>query len=92
MLAPAPGLSPKQELFCQQLFSPLQFAVAASAAPGAIRTYESTMRATVPGVTLKLGTGALPMISASQFYSFFGSLVLLGPESPSLLSGQPGVR
>ena len=92
VLAPAPGLSPEQELFCQQLFSSLQFAVTASAASCAIRTYGSTMRATVPGVTLKLGTGALPMISASQFYSFFGSLVLLGPESPSLLSGQPGVR
>ena len=32
------------------------------------------------------------MIPASQVCSFFGSAVWLGPKSPSLLSGQPGVR
>ena len=90
--APAPVLSPEQELFWQQLFSSLQAAFTASAASGTIRTYESALRAIVPKVTWKLGTEALPLISASQFFSFFGSAVPLGPKSPSLLSGQLGVR
>ena len=57
-----------------------------------IRPYESALRARVPNVTLKLGAQVLPMVSAPQFYSFCGSVVLLDPKSPSPSSGQPGVR
>ena len=90
--APASALPLEQELFWQQLFSSPQPAFPASAASGTIRTYESTLRIIVPKVTLKSGAQALPLISATQFYSSFGSAVLLGPKPPSLLSGQPGVR
>ena len=77
--APESALSSDRESFRQQLFSALQSAFAASAASGTIRTYESTLRAIVPKVALKLGTQVLPMISDCQFCSFFGSAVLPGP-------------
>ena len=82
-LALASVLSPEQELFRQQLFSSLLPPFTASAAPGAKRTYVTTLRAVLPKVTLKLGRQVLPMISARQFCSFFGPAVLLGPKSPS---------
>ena len=57
-----------------------------------MRTYGATLRAIVLKVALKLGTQALPMVSAAQFFSVSGSAVLSGPKSPSTVSAQPGVR
>ena len=41
---------------------------------------------------MKLGSQELPMFSDSQFFAFFGSVLLLGPETPSPVSAQPAVR
>ena len=91
-LTPASALSPNQEVFRRELFSTLQLAFASSAATGTVRTYGATLRVIVPGVAMKLGTQVLPTSSVSQVYSFFGSVSMLGPKSPSPVSAQPGVR
>ena len=67
-------------------------AFATSAAPGAVRTYEVTLRAIVPKFAAKSGSQMLPMSPEGAFCAFFSAVVLLGPKTASSVSAQPAVR
>ena len=73
VLTPASSLSSDREAFHRELFATLQSAVTRSFETGTVRTYEATLRVIDPNVSTKLGTQVLPMASAAQFFSFFGS-------------------
>ena len=92
VLPPASSLPPPQGAFRRDLFSTLSTASEVSAASGTVRTYEATLRSIAPKITSKLGSPALPMVSEAQFFAFFGSVLLLGPESASPVSAQQGGR
>ena len=92
VLVPAASLSADQESFREKLYAGLQSAFVACAAPGVVRSYEATLRAIATKVSLKLGVPVLPILAANQFYSFFGSVVLLGPKSLPPFYAQPDVR
>ena len=70
-----------------------------------MHTYKATLRAVALKVTAKLpplclnslravalNSRALPMESGGAPYAFFAAAVLLGPMSPSSLSGQLAIR
>ena len=82
----------EQERFRQEVHTTLQSLSGSSAAPGAVRTYGATFRAIASQVTAKLSLRVLRMDSEGVFYALFTAVVLLGPKSPSPLSGQPAVR
>ena len=82
-LPPASVVSPAQEAFRRELFDAPQSAFEVSAAAGAVRMYEATLRAIVPEVALKLGSQVLPMCTEVQFFAFFGAVLLLCPKSSS---------
>ena len=63
----------------------------AGSASSAVRTYEAILRGIVPKVTLKLGSAVLPMRTEAQFPSFFGAVLMIGPESASPVTSQQGV-
>ena len=92
MLPPLSVASPEQEAFRRELFDAAQLTFEISAATGTVRTYEATLRAIVPKVTLKLASQALPLCAEAQFVAFFGAVLLLGPKSSSPASSRPGVR
>ena len=91
-LPPASVASPAQKAFPRELRDAAQSTFEVSAAASTVRTYEATLRAIAPKVTLKLGSPVLPMCTKAQFFAFFGAVLLLGPESSSPASPQPGVR
>ena len=92
-MPPAEGaLALGQQNFRREVFSTAQSASAASAAPLTVRTYEATLRATVPKFAAKLGTRVLPMSPGDAFYAFLSAVVLLGPKAASPVSTKPGVR
>ena len=78
--------------FRQEVRSSMQFMSPSSAAPGTVRTYEATLRAVFPELTAKLSSRALPLDAGSALYAFFAAVVLLGPKSPSAVTGQPALR
>ena len=88
---PRPHCRQTKNPFRRQLLVTLQASFSTSAASGTVRTYESALRAIAPRIALRLGAQVSPTHSACQFYSFFGSVVLLGPKSRSKVSGQQGV-
>ena len=90
VLPPASAISPAQEVFRRELLDAVQSTFDVRA--GAVRTYEATLRAIAPKVTLKLGSQVLPMCAEAQFFAFFGAVLLLGPKSSSPASPQPGAR
>ena len=92
VIPPASAIFPAQEAFRRELFGAVQSTFEVSAAAGAVRTYEATLRAIVPKVTLKLGSRVLPMRAEAQFFAFFGAALLLGPKLSSPASSQPGAR
>ena len=83
VLPPASTLSPPQEAFRRDLSSTLSAAFEVSAAGGAVRGYEATLRSIVPTVTSKLGSQVSPLAAEAQFFGRFGSVMLLGPRSGS---------
>ena len=90
---PASGTtSIEQQNFRRKVVEAAQSAFPNSAAPGTVRTYEATLRAIAPKVTAKLGSKVLPMSAEDVFYAFLSSAVLLGPNTASSASAQPGVR
>ena len=91
-LPPASVASPAQEAFRRELFDAAQSTSEVSAAAGAVRTYEATLRGVAPEVTAKLGPQVIPMIAEAQFFAFFGAILLLGPKSSYPAPSQPGVR
>ena len=86
----APSL--EQQNFRREVFATAQSAFVASAAHGAVRAYEATLRAIAPKVAAKLGDQVSPMSSDGAFYAFCSSAALLGPRTVSSVSTQPGVR
>ena len=69
-----------------------QSAFEVSAASGAVRTYEATLRKFAPKVTLKLGSQVSLMVTEAQFFAFSGAVLMLGPKSASPASAPPEVR
>ena len=93
VLAPAAGpLSSEQESFRRELFSAAPSVFVASAAPGAVRTFEATLRVVVPKVSAKIGARVLPVNTESEFSSFLASVALPGPKTASSVSAQPAAR
>ena len=92
VLPPAASASPEQEVFRRDLHEKVRSTFGASSASGAIRTYEAILRGVVTKVMLKLGSVVLPMRAEAQFYSFFGTALMLGPNSASPLTSHRGVR
>ena len=90
-LPPASAALPVQEASRRELFDATQSTFEVSAAAGAVRTYEATLHAIAPKVTLKLGPHVLPMRTEAQFFAVFGAVLFLGPKSSSPASSQPGV-
>ena len=76
VLTPASPLSSDQEVFRRGLSSTPQSSFTSSGDTGSVRTYEATFRVIATKVTMKLGSRVLPTSSASQFVSFFGSVIL----------------
>ena len=62
---------------------------APSVAPGKVRTYEATLRAIAPKVSAKLSSSVLPMKSEGVIYAASTAVLLLGPKSPSSVTGSP---
>ena len=92
VLPPAASLSADQGDFRRQILDEARLTFDASTASGTVRTYEAIFRDILPKVALKLGSSVLPMAAESQFPSLFGAVLILGPKSPSTVSGLPGVR
>ena len=92
VLSLATSLSAGQEDFRRQTVDEVRLAFEASAASGAVRTYEAILRGLAPKAALKLGSPVLLTSAEAQFLSFFGAVLILGPESPSPVSGLPVVR
>ena len=74
-------MSIERQNFRREVVETAQSALAASAAPGTVRTKEATLPAIAPEVTAKLGPKVLPMSFEDVFFAFFSSAVLLGPET-----------
>ena len=89
---PALSASPEREAFRGNLLEVVRTTFGACSASGTVRTYEAILRGIVPKVALRLGSAVLPMRREAQFYSFFGSVLMLGPKSTSPVSLQRGAR
>ena len=77
VLAPAAGpLSTEEESFRRELFSAAQSAFVSSTPPGAVRTYEATLRVIASKVTAKLGAQVPPMTAEERvlLVSWFGGV------------------
>ena len=92
VLPPATALSGDQEDFRRQIRDEVRLTFEGGAASGTVRTYEAILRGIAPKATLRLGSSVLPMATEAQFLSFFGAVSILGPKSPSPVSGLPSVR
>ena len=92
VLPPATSLSAEREDFRRQTLGEVRPTFDASTASGAVRTCEAILRGIAPKVAPNLGSPVLPMSTEAQFLSFFGAVLILGPNSPSPVSGLPGVR
>ena len=83
-LPPAQGALPvERQEFRREVCATAKPAFATSAAPGTVRTYEATLRATAPEVTAKLGPQVLPMPPEDVLYAFSSTVVSLGPKAAS---------
>ena len=76
VLPPASVLSPAQEAFRRDLFATLQSAFEVSAASGAVRRYEATLRNIAPEVTVRSGAPVLLMSTEAQFFAFSGAVLM----------------
>ena len=76
VLPPASVLSPAQEAFRRDLFATLQSAFEVSAASGAVRTYEATLRNIAPKVTVRSGAPVLLMSTEARSYAFSGAVLM----------------
>ena len=92
VLPPASVLPLAQETLRRDPFATVQPAFEISAACGAVRTYEATLRNIVPKVTLNLGSQVLSTVTEAQFSAVFGALLMLGPKSASPAPAEPRVR
>ena len=75
-----------------EVHSALQSLLAYSAAPGTAGAYGATLRAIMPKGSAMLSSCALPMESEGVLYACFVAALLLGPKSPSAVTGQSAVR
>ena len=92
VLPPATALSADQADFRRQILDEVRLANEARAASGTVRTYEAILRGIIPKVAPKPGSSVLPISTEAQFLSLLGAALLLGPKSPSPVSGLPGPR
>ena len=92
-MPPAQAAQSLEQLeFRREVCAAAKSAFATTAAPGAVRTFEATLRANVPKVTANLGSSALPMSPEDVFYAFFSAAVMLGPKTASPVSVHPAGR
>ena len=89
---PVGSTSAGHDRFRKEAHCALQQLLAYSAASGTARNYEATLRAIAPKVSAKLSLRVLPMGSRGAFYAVLAAVWLLGPKSPSSVTGQPAVR
>ena len=80
------------EQFRSEVRQAISAALAASAAPGTVRTFAAVLRRVVTKMTGKLGAPAIPMVSEPAFFGFFASALLVRPHSPSSAPSQLAVR
>ena len=85
-------LRPRGSPRSRRTFDEARLAFEVSTAFGTVRTYEAILRGFAPKAALTLGSPVLPISAEAQFLSFFGAVLILGPKSPSPVSGLPGVR
>ena len=84
------ALSLGQQDFRREVCATAKSACATSAAPGAVRTYEATLRAIVPKITAELGSQVLPMSPEGVLHAF-SAVVLAGPKTATSVPAGPAV-